>query len=34
MSEEEYELWFDKDLKRADFLEAGSEGKDDERRNM
>lgn len=25
MNEEEYELWFDKDLKRDDFLEAESE---------
>lgn len=27
MSEEEYELWFDKDLRRDDFLEAESEDK-------
>lgn len=25
MSEDEYEFWFDKDLKRDDFLEAESE---------
>lgn len=25
MSEEEYELWFDEDLKRDDFLESESE---------
>ena len=27
MSEDEYELWFDKDLKRDDFLERDSEDK-------
>ena len=34
MSEEEYELWFDKDLKRDDFLEAESEDYENEERSF
>ena len=33
MSEEEYELWFDEDLKREDFAKTESEDKDDKRFN-
>lgn len=31
MNEEEYELWFDKDLKRDDFLEAENEDYENEK---
>ncbi len=33
MSEEEYELWFDEDLKRDDFLESESEDKEWQEKN-